>query len=133
MELSTLMLVLDGRNYFKGGTMTYKITKTEDKQDNVLEMKDILDREIKDFKGNVIMSSKDKGLVVRDALLNIIGSSKAKNGADAIKSYRLGMKVAEINNLEELSTEEKAMLLSKVKENAMYVTLVQGCLISILE
>ena len=76
---------------------------------------------------------KELGFTVKDALQNVLGSTQAENGEDAVKSWRLAMKITDANDLSGLSTDERALLLNKVRKSTIYLPLVQGCLIDMLE
>lgn len=96
----------------------------------------MLDEKFKDFRGNVLKNDdgSDLSLTVRDSLLGLLGNDReADNGEVAIKSFRIGLKVAEAKDLSGLNTDEKAYLLNRVRKSQLYAALIKGYLISILE
>lgn len=73
-------------------------------------MEIILTDEIKSLRGLPYINADGSAMTVKDALLEQVGSYRAKSGAESIKAYALGQKIlSEPFNLG-LSDDERALL-----------------------
>jgi len=95
----------------------------------------MLDEIMKNTRGIAITSKDEKGdeikMTIRDVLINILDRIPPKQGANDAATYRLGLFVAQMRDISELGTEQKADLLQKVKETEIYYSVIKGQLISL--
>lgn len=92
-----------------------------------------LDHPIVDYHGKPVPFDENGGqFLVRDALLNIIATSKQPTGRDTMIVHKLGF--AMVNAVElEVEDYEHELLKKTVEQSGLYATLVQAQVLLVLE
>lgn len=92
-----------------------------------------LNDKFKGFDGKEIEQSD----TLKTAILNILGTVKGKTGEDTIKQYEAGLKVMSVTSISELTTTDKAFIISKINqgiaESTAYMPVVSAQMLKALE
>lgn len=85
-----------------------------------------LENKMKEYTGKEI-----EGGSIKDALLNVIGSSKQPSGRDTLKIHRVAMKIMEAKGSVELEDYDFELVKKAVEESG-YLTLIKAQLLGVL-
>ena len=84
---------------------------------------------LKTFDGKNIKAQDGNNILMKQLMLDVVGSYKAKTGEEAIKAYHLGIKVSTYAELK----AHDVVLLKKIMDEAQLPTISKGQILELLQ